>query len=397
MSGNLGRPGKRLGELGAVRFKTTLVPGSKTAVQSVTAAVSVVDPDGTSRSVKRTRANQDEANRAVLAAVKTRVYSTGAHRGITAKTTVGELVDIFLVDLAKDPKLVPQSKERYRQVARKVRTKWLALPVSMLDAGTVIVQLEALEVDSPAEARLWRTVLRRVLRAAQRAGAVPTNVAWKADVQLRVPKKNPRAMTTVELQRLRSLIVNWKLRQAKTGPRRTDDLLELVDVMLATGCRISEALALRREDVFLEGDAVFINLTGTIVYDGGSVRQEKTKNGASAEHIHLTAAAAAAIRRRALDSDSEFLFSTRNGTPMQQQNLSRQLKQVVLGTELEWVTSHVFRKTAGTVVFKAKGLGAAQKLLRHLNQATTEGVYVEKDVQSDDHSDILEQLWLSSE
>ncbi len=391
---NLGRPGKPRGELGPVRFKTVLVPGTKKTILSVTAAVAVVDPDGVSRSVKRTRATQADAKTAVTAAAKARVFSTSAHRGIDANTSIGALVDLYLTDLQRDVKLLPQSKERYRQAAMGIRKTWPALPVSELDAGTVVVHLEQLEETSPSGARLCRTVLRKVLRAALRANAVTSNVAWRADVALSVPRKNPRALTTAEIRLLHVLIERWVARQATTGPRRTNDLVEIIDVMLATGCRISEALALRRSDVYLDGSEVFVDLTGTIVYSKGvgSYRQEKTKNGTTAEHVHLTSAAATAVRRRALDSEHELLFSTRKGGAMQQQNISKQLRQVVAGTELEWLTSHVFRKTSGTAVYRAKGIDAAQKHLRHRDRATTEGVYVEKATQAEDHTDVLEQL-----
>jgi integrase len=164
--------------------------------------------------------------------------------------------------------------------------------------------------------------------------------------------------------------------------------------MLATGCHVSEALALRRSDVYVDGSEVFIDLTGTIVYSEGvgSYRQETTMNGATAEHLRLTSAAAAALRRRALGGEHEFLFSTRRGGALQQQNISKQLRQVVAGTELEWLISHVFRKTSGTAVYRAKGIDATQEHLRHLYRATTEGAYEEKEIQAEDHTNVLEEL-----
>jgi|GEM_PF-5420632 len=38
---------------------------------------------------------------------------------------------------------------------------------------------------------------------------------------------------------------------------------------------------------------------------------------------------------------------------MQQQNISKQLRQIVAGTKLEWFTSHVFRKISGSAVSRA--------------------------------------------
>ena len=50
---------------------------------------------------------------------------------------------------------------------------------------------------------------------------------------------------------------------------------------------------------------------------------------------------------------------------MQQQNIMKQLQQVIEGTELEWLTPHVFRKASGTAVYRYKGIDASQKHLRH--------------------------------
>ena len=77
---------------------------------------------------------------------------------------------------------------------------------------------------------------------------------------------------------------------------------------------------------------------------------------------------------------------------MQQQNISKQLRQVFAGTKLEWFTSHIFRKISGTAVFRAKGIDAAQKRLRHRARAAIEGVCVDKEPLAEDHTDVLEQL-----
>jgi integrase len=391
---NMGRPGKRRGEVGEVRYKANFKPGSTRAV-SYTASVSVGDADGESRNVRRTAPTKKEASDLVTAAVENRKRLTGAHHGIDGNTTIGELVELFLEDLPRDTDLLPQSKERYVFVAREIQKTWLALPVMDLDGGSVAVHVKKLERKSASRARLTLTVLRRVLEPALLASAVPVNAAWITGIKLKVPKKDPRAMSVAEIQLLFRLISEWKSQQPKSGPKKTDDLADLVSIMLATGCRIGEALALRRTDVYMEDEKVFIDISGTIVYSkgAGTSRQGKTKNGASASQVRLTSSAATAVRRRALEREHELLFSTRTGGPLQQQNLGKHLRAVVAGTELEWLTSHVFRKTSGTAIYLAKGIHATQKHLRHLNLRTTEGVYVDKskDV-AEDHTDALEQL-----
>lgn len=71
----------------------------------------------------------------------------------------------------------------------------------------------------------------------------------------------------------RARLAAWQSEPPANGRRRRpDDLLDVVDVMLATGCRISEALALRWQDVDL--DARKLAITGAVVVAGcgGAVR-----------------------------------------------------------------------------------------------------------------------------
>ena len=215
-----------------------------------------------------------------------------------------------------------------------------------------------------------------------------------AAVQLATPRKQPRALSVNELNRLRDLIQGWRAGPGVVGPKPTTDLLEIFEVMLATGARISECLAIRHEDVFVDGSDVYVNINGTIVYESGvgSYRQPHTKTGASAEKIRLTSAAALAVRRRAQSGEHELLFGTKTGTPLQQQNLGRLLRQILEDTEPAWLTTHVFRKTSGTAVHREKGLAAASKHLRHSSENITEASYGEKDPRADDHTDTLEKL-----
>ena len=384
----LGRPAKAVGALGNTRTTENM------ADATFTARVSVRDSDGVNRTLERTRATRTQAENAVKQAATARV-ARGTFQGVDSETTIGRLVDIYVADLERNRRLAPQSKARYRQTAlTTVKKKWPQLRVRELTQGAVAVFLEELAHEHLAEARLTRTVLRQVLQYAVRANAVQGNAVVLAAVQLATPRKEPRALTVDELNRLRGLIQGWRAGPGVVGPKPTTDLLEIFEVMLATGARISECLAIRREDVFADGTDVYVDINGTIVYESGvgSYRQPHTKTGASAEKIRLTSAAASALRRRAQSGEHELLFGTKTGTPLQQQNLGRQLREILKDTDLAWLTTHVFRKTSGTAVHREKGLAAASKHLRHSNENITQASYVEKDRRADDHTNTLEKL-----
>jgi integrase len=61
-----------------------------------------------------------------------------------------------------------------------------------------------------------------------------------------------RALETEHLEGVRSAIRQWQQpTPGKPGPRHTGDLADIVDLMLATGARIGEILAVRWEDADL--------------------------------------------------------------------------------------------------------------------------------------------------
>lgn len=52
----------------------------------------------------------------------------------------------------------------------------------------------------------------------------------------------------------------------RRGPKRAPDLLDVVDVLLATGARIGEVLAIRWQDIDLSSERPRLTITGTVVH-----------------------------------------------------------------------------------------------------------------------------------
>ena len=93
---------------------------------------------------------------------------------------------------------------------------------------------------------------------------------------------------------------------------------------------------------------------------------------------------------RAERSRSGLLWETRRSSkPYQQQNLLRDLRKIVAGTDLEWVTSHALRKTAGTTIARALGVPAATSALGHSSDAITGRIYIDDSHQTVDVSDVF--------
>lgn len=58
----------------------------------------------------------------------------------------------------------------------------------------------------------------------------------------------------------------------------------------------------------------------------------------------------------------------------------------------EWVTPHTFRKSVGTILANAEGVGAAAAQVGHSSASVTTKHYVQKNTNAPDHAAVLEQF-----
>jgi len=346
-----------------------------------TAKTRVRDADGKSRLVQVTRRSESAADLALQDLIKTRRPS---QRGSAlASTTMTQLIDMYLLRLDRSKKAV-QTKARYRQSANgRIRSEWPDLTVVELDPGMVLTFLENLAEDHLSEARTSRVVLHAIMQEAIRSGVIHSNPVAAAGTLLSVPRSAPRALTSDDLHALRTAVAAWRNGPDIRGPKPNNDLLELIDVMLGCTARISEALALRAEDIrFDDHGRLTAEICGTIVWERGVgvYRQPFPKNDRSHRIITPPDFAADVLRRRAFTGEWNLIFATKNGTPYLQQNLGRTLRRIVAGTELEWLTSHVLRKTSATTIRNAddEGMSAASHALGHEGEVLTASTYVER-------------------
>lgn len=119
-----------------------------------------------------------------------------------------------------------------------------------------------------ATAKLCKTVLSGMLGLAARRGALTGNPL--RDVAT-IPTNDGevRALTLPEVVALRAGLKQWEAAKTQAGRYPTVDMLDVVDVMLATGCRIGEAMAIRWPDIDLKTDKPTLTINGTIVYEEG--------------------------------------------------------------------------------------------------------------------------------
>jgi integrase len=256
-------------------------------------------------------------------------------------------------------------------------------------------------------------------------GAIAVNPVRDSTASISAVKRTPRALTSAETARLVELF--------RSSERAAElDVPDLVDWMLATGCRIGEALALRygtngdgKPILDLGARTWEVNATIVRVPGDGLTIQPRSKTKAGWRVIALPDFAVRMLERRRVErcSAADMVFSSPlAGTLRDPTNVSGDLRQLLDSFECEacsgtgyrldedssfamgpagrrircaegpwsWVTSHTFRKTVATRLDEA-GLTPRQVAdqLGHANPSMTLDVYFGRQVVSADVARVL--------
>lgn len=152
-----------------------------------------------------------------------------------------------------------------------------------------------------SEARNTRVVIRHVLAFAVEQGYDKPELMNFDRFRLPVPVKTPRPISDAELGRLRRLVDDYRDRVSSgpPGSKRCDDLLDMLDISLATSLRISEVLAIRSDLLDLDTERPFVRVVSKIEYAAAvGYREGSPKTSATARDIELPPFAVEILRRR---------------------------------------------------------------------------------------------------
>jgi len=188
----------------------------------------------------------------------------------------------------------------------------------------------------------------------------------------------------------------WTTKE-RPGPKATSDMADIIDLMLATGARIGEILALRWTDVALDASRPNLTINGTIKTEPGkgTYRKASPKSDSSVRTVALPGFAVEVLQRRRAtnkESSNDAVFPTRNGTWQQVNNVERRWRQIRQDTGLDWVTPHTFRKTVATLISERVDADTASQQLGHSSPAITREFYISKPAIAADVADVLEEL-----
>lgn len=325
------------------------------------------------------------AKRELQIRLSTEAEKGNASGSINRYSTVEQLVNYWLEGLLSED-LAPSSIERY-----KVDVKHLVIPqlgklqLQELDPTICDRWLREHLKKSTSRAKRGRNVLRQSLALAKSLRAITENPLSDLRRIPSSPVPPPRSLTKDEMSLVRQAVLEPARRKNGVGgPRPDDRLICLVDLLIATGARIGEALALRRCDFDFEGEVPLMFIRGTLSMreHGRQVRSNKTKTPSSTRTIPISPYIVSLVKNRlkATDGKNEetLIFETKNGTPWASCNVGRRLRKALnqAGLAELQVHPHLFRKTAATEIDKKYGVRAAASMLGHSSTAITEKHYL---------------------
>ena len=319
---------------------------------------------------------------------------------ITPNTFLTQVTAAWLDEITDEKRLRPQSIRQYRHIVERLINPTLGqLRVREVTVGAVDGFLRARAREHPAQAKMAKHVLSRVMNLAERHQAIRYNPVSSVR-GLRSDHQEIRALEPHQVAVVRDILRAHRNPEKNTGvtfmgPKPTSDLADIVDVMLGTGLRIGEVLALRWSDVDLSSEKATISVTGTIIkVDGKLDRQSEPKSRAGRRTLVLPSFAAGVLLRRQIENppnDFDAVFPSRAGTWMSDHNVRRRLRDALAETDYSWVSTRTFRKTVATLIDRTAGAKSAARQLGHASEATTEGHYIAKTAIAPDLSGVIEE------
>ncbi|GIF01801.1 tyrosine-type recombinase/integrase [Paractinoplanes rishiriensis] len=385
----MARPSLPIGTYGNIRTETL-------GANRFCARARFRDYDGRVRDVEATDVTGPAAIRALKAKMRDR--ATPNDDEITRETFVSKLAELWVEEILAEERVTPQTVDRYRTSLRTAILPAVGnLRLREATVGRLDKFLREVAKDRPSAAKGAKVVLSQMFGLAARRGALTTNPVRDTG-RLRKPRRTVAALDTDQLEGVRTAIRKWQEPiPGKPGPRHTGDLADIVDLLLATGARIGEILALRWQDVDLAATQPTATICGTIVYVKGKgfFRQDWTKTDAGYRTIILPRFAVGMLMARqltAVDSPDNAIFASRRGTWLSPQNVRRQWRQARADTGLEWVTPHSFRKTVASLIDREASAKHAAAQLGHESEEITKKHYIVKPAVAPDSSHILEKL-----
>ena len=263
---------------------------------------------------------------------------------ITPDSTVATLADHWLRQLRAEARLDGTTINEYERVLRNLVVPKLGHKrIDQLTTEHVNELLAEHCRQSLNRQRKAKVILGAMLDAAIAYGALANNPV-RGSLSISRPTASHHVLSPGELANVQTAVRAWLCKE-RPGPKSSGDMADIIEVMLATGARIGEVLALRWRDINLDARSIEINATIKTESGKGTYRKaiSRTRTVELTEH----AARLLSRRRRMMPVNLlESVFPTRNATWQQVNNVERRWRQIRRNAGLDWIRPEHFRRGA---------------------------------------------------
>lgn len=408
------------GESGEISYRKIAVKGGRGRSGFVVQARQRVRLfDGTEKQPARNGADRKEARQRVEAAVAELLKAPRGSEVLKPDSQLGLACRQWIEELRvrqewPNAPVRPQTVDEYeRNLGRHVVPHLGRLRLEELNPALIQAWIDGMiergkkgPHDMVSTTATTRTNLIKVLDRAVVHDALRDNPARKTMAPSRKAPE-PRAQTAFEIGRLRAAVRDWEAsRSNRPGPRPTGHLPAAVDVMLGTGLRIGEVMAMRWGEVNLSPDGVptmAVEATMVDVIGRGTVRQPKPKTDSSDRIVILPPFVVESLESiRPAKTTAELpVFPSRRFRdrpdalrPQTPHNIRRTLRLALdlAGLNGE-VHPHLLRATVATCVAREMGVAEAAALLGHkIDAGVTGRHYIERLRLAPDTSSVLQTM-----
>jgi len=335
------------------------------------------DYDGVLRPVERVGTSETNAKNNLRAALRDRARAVAGEE-VTDRTKISAVAAMWLRELDESSKAL-RTKRTYRESWERDLVEAVGeLTVRELTVATAERVLRAIrDRAGVGSAKHAKVVLTAIMGMAVRYDAVDSNPLREVGAlgASRKSRKAPKKLTEItwdEYLRLRGFLA-----ASVVGERF--DLVDLVDVLAATGARIGELLALDWTRV--DTTARTLKLEGTVIREAGVglFVQRHTKLSAGMRTIKVPGWAAEVFAKRRPQTPAEWVFPSSTGSLRDPDNTRKGLRRALSGSEWEGLHPHAVRHLVATRLDEA-GLSAREiaDYLGHAQVSMTQDVYMNR-------------------
>ncbi|MBF6422268.1 site-specific integrase [Nocardia farcinica] len=237
------------------------------------------DEDGITRPVQAFGPTKPSAISALKKRLNQRSEQGNRSPDLSPDTKLSDLAELWLAELRFERRTAPQTIEDYsrhifpaqkrtREGTVKIGTSLGGLRIREATTSRLDNYLKQVALTSPSKARAHKVVLSGMLGLAVRRDVLRHN---PVDNVARIPRatQRPRAADLPALRELRQQLETWVSGSAipgtpayARGPRRSRIVLDVADVLLGTGARVGEVLAIRWQDLDLDAQPPRVTICG---------------------------------------------------------------------------------------------------------------------------------------